>query len=636
MNASVRVPDPAPETQPDGWSIPRRVAFYGIPIALLIVIYWPGLSGWFMMDDFAWLGLPLEIHRWTDVFGSLFRPEAQGTVRVLSDRAFFLVLTSVFGINVVPFKICMAITAAANVVLVSTIARHLTKSALAAFAAAVFYVFNSALAVPMSWASAYNELLWPFFLLSSFYLFLRYTETGESKYYLWQWVTFLLGFGALELNVLYPALAALYAWLFARPYFRKTLPLFIPSVLFTIAHFAFVPNTGGDIYRMYFDRALPVTFLKYFGWTFGPCRLGGLIDTHLRIWGNLATIAIAAAVLCFAVLRLRKHDWLPAFLLAWWVILIAPLVPLKNHIIEYYPAVPMIGVCILGGWAFRSALRAGKPAAILAGVLALLYCGGNLMQARSIADWRHDGSRHFEAYLDGLRAANQASPHDAIILTGVEESLYVFGFADEPYRLYGLPKIYLAPGTEADLRYLRNESLYRTTPGDVAAMLQANAALVLDASDDHVQDVTASYAAKIRAENPNAAFHRVDVGQTWASAQLGPTWYPMSDGFRWMPDSATVRLSKPEHEAERLYITGYCPAAVVKNGPVHMTVLVGDHQIGKVTMAKTNDPFAYDFALPPGLADSGDMVVTIRLDRVLSIPGDDRRLGMVFGTFEVR
>lgn len=614
----------------------KWLAFYGVPIAILLIIYWPGLTGWFMMDDFAWLGLPLEIHRWTDVFGSLFRPEAQGTVRVLSDRAFFLVLTSLFGINVVPFKICMAVTAAADVVLVSAIALRLTKSAIAAFAGAVFYAFNSALTVPMSWASAYNELLWPFFLLSSFYLFVRYTETGKTKYYVWQWVTFLLGFGALELNVLYPVIAALYAWLGARAYFRKTLPLFIPSAIFTIAHFALVPDTGGDIYRMYFDGVLPATFLKYFGWTFGPCRLGGLVDTHLRIWGNLATIAIAAAVLWFAIVRLRKREWLPLFLLAWWVILIAPLVPLKNHIIEYYPAVPMIGICILGGWAFSSALGSGKLVAIAAGFLAVLYCGGNLIQARSVADWRHDGSRHFEAYINGLRAAYKKSPHDVIVLTGVEESLYVFGFADDPYRLYGLPKVYLAPGTEADLRYLRNESLYRTTPGDVAAMMQAHAALVLDASDDHVLDVTGAYAAKIGAENPNASFHRVDVGQGWAAAQLGPTWYPASDGFRWMPDSATVRLSKPEHDGQRLYLTGYCPAAVVRAGPVHLTVLVGEHVLAKVAMTKPDDPFAYDFALPPGIAGTGEMVVTIRLDRVLTLPGDDRRLGMVFGTFEVK
>ena len=78
----------------------------------------------------------------------------------------------------------------------------------------------------MTWTSVYNEALCAFFLLGAFRFLLRYLETGERRYWLLQWACFLLGFGALELNVVYPALAAAYTLLCARKYFLRTLPLF--------------------------------------------------------------------------------------------------------------------------------------------------------------------------------------------------------------------------------------------------------------------------------------------------------------------------------------------------------------------------------------------------------------------------
>ena len=40
-----------------------------------------------------------------------------------------------------------------------------------------------------------------------------------------QWIAFVLGLGALEINVVYPALALLYALLFARHVVRQVLPI---------------------------------------------------------------------------------------------------------------------------------------------------------------------------------------------------------------------------------------------------------------------------------------------------------------------------------------------------------------------------------------------------------------------------
>jgi len=67
----------------------------------------------------------------------------------------------------------------------------------------------------MTWSAVYNQVLCGLFLLLAFYFLLRYIETDRALFNLAQWIVFLLGFGALEINVMYPALAASYTLLCA-------------------------------------------------------------------------------------------------------------------------------------------------------------------------------------------------------------------------------------------------------------------------------------------------------------------------------------------------------------------------------------------------------------------------------------
>ena len=205
-----------------------------------LAVHQLALKTWFFQDDFAWLALRLDISSPGELFQALFSPKAQGTIRTLSERLYFLCFSSLFGLNVVPFKVCTFLTQLANIVLLIQVARRLTGSAAAGFLAAILWTANAGLALALGWSSAYNEIAFAFVILLAFRLFLQYIDTSKQKYWVWQWIVLLLGFGVLELNVTYPALAAGYALCCARSYFRKTLYLFIPSILFIAAHFAFI------------------------------------------------------------------------------------------------------------------------------------------------------------------------------------------------------------------------------------------------------------------------------------------------------------------------------------------------------------------------------------------------------------
>src|ERR1700682_3534883 len=251
------------------------ILYYGFPMLFCLCVHWLDLKMWFYADDFAWLGLRFEWNTPRDLIHILFGPEAQGTVRTISERLFFLVFSSIFGLESPPFRIWVFLTQFVNIALLIQITRRLTGSAVAGLIAPILWSANAGLAVSIGWSSAYNEIALAFFVLLAFHLFLRYIDTGERKYWIWQWIVFLLGFGVLELNVAYPALAAGYALCCARRYFTKTLYLFIPSIAFTAAHFAFVPASTDAHYKMYYGSA-PFAML----WTYWSYALGALRDSQ--------------------------------------------------------------------------------------------------------------------------------------------------------------------------------------------------------------------------------------------------------------------------------------------------------------------------------------------------------------------
>ena len=179
-------------------------AFWITPPLVALVLYWPGLTCWFQKDDFAWLGLRQLVGGWGDLGWALFAPLAQGTIRTLSERAFYLSFSTLFGLNPLPYRCFAFLTHAGTLTLLSAVCSRLTGSRAAGFWAAILYTVNGALAYALSWTPIYYELACSFVLLLSLWLLIR----GN---YIAQWITFLLGFGVLELNVVYPALAAVYA-----------------------------------------------------------------------------------------------------------------------------------------------------------------------------------------------------------------------------------------------------------------------------------------------------------------------------------------------------------------------------------------------------------------------------------------
>lgn len=612
-----------------------RAAWWLSPPLLFLALYWPGLWIWFHQDDFAWLNLNLRLREGHSLWRLLFEPAAQGTIRPLSERLFFIGFFQAFGLNAFPYRVLVYATQVANLLLVAAIGRRLTGSKLAAFAACVFWVANAGTASSLAWTSTYNQVLCAFFALLAFYGFVRYVETGRRRFYIAQWAAFLAGFGALEVNAVYPAAAFAYALFRDRRYVPGTLPLMAVSAAYALLHNAVAPKPASGPYVLHWDWSLPGTLWRY--WT---CALGATEVSRAPVWlGTAISGILTGALLVFAVSAYRARRYLAAFPLAWFCIFLAPILPLRDHFTAYYLTIPAIGLGLLGGWAFADAWHCGRRWRVLALGLAGLYLAVMLPAGRSILDWHLRQGRTVRRLVLGVEAAQRRHPGKLLLLRGVSSDMFWLCVKDRPFGLVGAPQLFLAPGAEAAIEphpELTKIDEYVLPERPALALLQSGAAVVYDVSRARPRNVTQLFRATLQARGELPLPRRIDAGQTWFAEQFLEGWQPIERGYRWMGRRARVRLGGPSHPSQHLEVEGFCPAAQVEKGPLRLTVTVEGASLASFEIRQGDAAFRLPLRLPAELVGRPWVDVVLEVDRTFWVPAEQRALGLAFGTFAIR
>jgi hypothetical protein len=615
-----------------------RAAYWTIPSLLCLVIYWLGLKAWFFQDDFAWLGMQRLLYRPQDLWHVMFAPMAQGTIRPWSERGFFLLFYSLFGLDALPFRIWVFLTQFANLVLLSSVSWRITRSRAAGFLAPVLWMVNNALSSSMSWTSSYNQVLCAFFLLLAFRLFLKYVDTGERKYYVWQWIVFLLGFGALELNVVYPALTFSYALFCARKYLWATLPMFVASALYAIVHSLAAPGSKSGLYAMHWDTSILRTFGTYWRWVMGPERLGEI--GYSTSWMMAAgTWALLSALLGFTIWKLYRGEWLAAFCVSWFAIVLSPLLPLRDHVSDYYNTIPAIGLAILGAWALVEAWKSGLAARIAAVLLAVVYLASNVTVTQAQTRWNFERSRKLRSLVRGVERAHELHPGKMILLKGIRSDLFWGGLLDRPFLLLGLPEVYLVPGSENDIEAhpdLGDPRDYVLSQPAALLALKTGRAVIYEASGEKLLNITDFYSKLALSTWKPELSQAVDAGEPLFGDQFGKEWYPIENGFRWMPQQATVRLGGPKTTGQKLHLSGFAPGELFQGGPIHLTVIADGEALSTFTLEAKDNEFDLTAEMPARSLGRIETLITLQTDRIYIPPGDGRKLSLAFGKFRIQ
>ncbi|MBM3796301.1 MAG: hypothetical protein FJW31_20070 [Acidobacteria bacterium] len=623
-------------------SEPRRrwLRHLGWLMAALVctIVFWPGVLAWFQRDDFAWLGLRLEVWNAHDLWRAMFEPKAQGTIRPWSERGFFMLYSKLFGLEALPYRLTVFATQFLALWLLHRVAWRLSGgNARVAFLAPLLWGVNASLATPLSWTSAYNQVMCSAFLLGAFLLWLRCAESGRGRDYAAQLAVFVLGFGALEINIVYPGIVAAWCVLAGetRRLWWRVAPLAAISVGYFLFHNAVAPKVRTGPYALHADASMLNTLATYWANAFGGQLLGSF---EVPVWfiaiGRYGFWPLTAGLLGFVVwMTVRRGRPLVLFGLAWFAAAVAPVLPLRDHISDYYLTIPSIGLALAGG----HAAAAGGPAA--PALVAVAYAAPSAFVGHGSAEYYRERSQEAELLVFGTQRARELHPGKVILLTDVSTDLYWSAVNDKPFRLLGLDDVFLAPGAEEAIvanPELGDVGSFLFPAGQVLRQLDAGKAVVYSAQGGRLRAVTRNYHAVARTRFAPALAHRINAGNPLFADHLGSGWYKIDDGNRWMARRAELWLQGPLKLGAKLSLTGYVAKENLVRGPLTLTVTVAGHTLPAVQVTQPDAEFHFEFPLPPDLVGQPKLAIVFELDKAVIPPGEDRELGLLFGTIGIQ
>ena len=613
------------------------------PVVFLLWLYREGVDIWFMQDDFAWLSLLRQAHSPADVFRILFEPAAQGTIRPWSERGFFLLFQYLFGVDNLPFRIAAFATAAADILLIGWIVRRLTGSRLGGAVAGAAWAANASLVVAMTWSSAWNEVLCPFFLLSSLGLFIRFAESGRSVFWWLQAAVFVLGFGVLEINVVYPAIAISWVLFVVSGEKRKLLysqiPLCAVAIVYFLIHRAVAPFQATGAYVLHFDAEIFRTLALYVKWSLLPADW--VAWKHSVSTGRIILATELLGILTLVVFEVRRRRRTALFFAAWFLATLGPLLPLSGHRSDYYLTIPVVGVGMLAGWSVGTAWKtAARPTdrrwQLVPVIFVLVYFAGMIPVARTATAWWWGRAEAVRVLVLGVDAAHRAHPDSVIVLEGVTTELFNNAIGHSPFYPLGIDGVYLTPGSEANIQPAPELADFRDVVLEPAVLLKALAtdrAVIYSSAGNHLRNITEVYKRSAPDRLGEYLPNRVDIGNSLYSWLVGPEWLPLETGFRWMPAHATVRLRGPDSVGNKLSLSGYCPLEQLKRAPRNITVLADGIVLGQSQILDPESTFHRLFSLPDSLVGKKSVEVEIRVDPVERI--GNRELGLIVSRIEI-
>ncbi len=249
---------------------------------------------------------------------------------------------------------------------------------------------------------------------------------------------------------------------------------------------------------MHWDASIFSTFWTYWKWALGPPRLS-LIGVLASFYRSAATVLLMTGLLGFLAFRLWQRRRIVLFFPAWFVITLAPLLPLRDHISDYYLILPFLGLAMWGGWAVVSGWNSGFPGRAAASALLAIYLAVSLPVARATTVSFYTRSQHFHTLLDGIVGLGQSQPQKTILLSGVDSDLFWSCLYHRPLRLYGITDVSILPeraGIPISSRQADETKPYFIGASDEIEALKANRAIVVDVSGREANDITEAYRAE--------------------------------------------------------------------------------------------------------------------------------------------
>ncbi len=352
-----------------------------LPVALIAVAalaaYWNATNYFFSEDDFGFLSRAKGLNAYPDFLAPM------GS-RLVSTQLYFKVMHGIFGMDAGPYHWASVLLHALNAVLVYAAARCWTGRRLTGFVAGAVFATLDLAFTAVFWISGVQDLLATTFMLVTALIWVSRPEKGLIISAL-SGATYALSLLSKETGILFWVVLLLLAW--GRGAFnRRTVVALTPHIALSIAAAVLAlaqsaKVSPGGAYETALSSHMVHNFATYVMWTVDVVdpfkdRVAE-IDHGAWIWAAAAVVVVGLVLFTSRGIQGRRQ-WAA---LGWYVLAIAPVLPLVRHTFLYYiyPTAPgaAIFVGLLAGRLERSLSdRFSSRGALIAWLVSVAVAAG--------------------------------------------------------------------------------------------------------------------------------------------------------------------------------------------------------------------------------------------------------------------
>jgi hypothetical protein len=310
-----------------------------------LATYWRATGYYFSSDDFEFLARATGLRPYPDILGPL------GS-RIVSTRFYFESLYRGFGLNSDAYHWASVVVHTINAALLYLLTRRWIGAIMPAVVAGLLFATFDQAFTAVFWVSGVQDLLATTFLLASALIWVSRTEKGM--------IITAASAGAMalsllckEIGILFPLVLLLMAWS-RRNFHKESLKGLAPHFALSALMLVLVLKQSievpkGGAYETGITVDIIHNLATYIAWTADfvhPFKDKVAIINH-DTWKW--ALGVAALVLIYLTVTrggLARMEWTA---LAWYAVMLTPVLPLLRHTYLYYlyPAAP--GVAILAG-----------------------------------------------------------------------------------------------------------------------------------------------------------------------------------------------------------------------------------------------------------------------------------------------
>lgn len=402
-----------------------------IIFALTLFLFLPSLNYYFFQDD--WFVL-----NWATT-GSLSSLLGLRTdiiyYRPISMPLFFVINYKLFGLNPLPYHILVFAIFFALVVSIYLLLKALVENRRVALFIAFLYATWPIHFMGLSWLSTTSYILGPFFIVLTYFSFIKYLRHKKRFFYLISFSLFLLALGSSEFAIILPIIILIWG-LFTdgKNYFKNLWPFFLICLLYLILRVFIFPAPVKDQYQIQFNSQVINNLSWYIAWFFGfpesfkdrifPNFAAQSLRNLIQFWSiSVPTILFFLICIKLIVGSFRKNFKAIVFGFLWLIIGLSPVILFTNHAYTGYLSFAGIGVLYL----LAISLMNQKP--IWWGIVAILWMiiSINNLQFTYSTHWVKNEQAISKAYISYTKQK---------IKNPLDNAVFIFRPANENFARY--------------------------------------------------------------------------------------------------------------------------------------------------------------------------------------------------------